>query len=209
MSLAISQHSFAFYSAALSLPAEAPPPSAPADLDPGAYFGLVRTVQAAWFLGGVWGALLGGEGGMVAGFVGMVDGVCDCREPFQPVRQQMVPIVGNESQWPGAAQVVKGRVTGAGAERIRAGGGNPWSKDGLDERIAVWWAMQSNPWVKYDADQRSFYVEGRDGSRRYVADVDQVIAVMNQNGGARPDNGAGFRAVASFVANATGPLAWV
>lgn len=111
---------------------------------------------------------------------------------------------GSAAGWQRAAPMVEARTVGSAENRaaIHLNGQNPWSNaDGkMAERVAVWWAMQKNGDVKYDADKKEFFTTRNGGERdATVATLDEVMAAMNAAGGPGPSNGAAYQAVGGFI----------
>jgi hypothetical protein len=117
-------------------------------------------------------------------------------------RFQMAPIVGNDSQWPGFSQAANSRITGNSNGLFD--GTNPWAKnDGrTEERAAVGWVMQQNDSLRYDANNKTFYTTGADGSRTDKLSLDQVVNTIRAHGGASPTTGAAFQAVGKLANDA-------
>jgi hypothetical protein len=117
-------------------------------------------------------------------------------------RFQMAPIVGNDSQWPGFSQAANSRITGNSNGLFD--GTNPWAKnDGrTEERAAVGWVMQQNDSLRYDANNKSFYTTGADGSRTDKLSLDQVVNTIRAHGGASPTTGSAFQAVGKLANDA-------
>ncbi len=117
-----------------------------------------------------------------------------------------VGIIGNTRPEPQASKTVESRVIGSETNRtnIHTKGGNPWTHNAgnKDERIAVWWALQKNGNVRYDADRKQFFTTDSQGGRKDVASLQDVLNVVRQNGGVAPGNGKAFNAVGNFVDNA-------
>lgn len=121
-----------------------------------------------------------------------------------PVHYGKAPMVGNDSQWPGFSDAVKGRMTGSeSAKNALFDGTNPWAKndDKTVERTAVGWAMQQDDRLRYDTDRKQLYITNTDGSTRDVASIGEVMEKIAANGGANQNNGKGFQAVGGFLQN--------
>jgi hypothetical protein len=65
--------------------------------------------------------------------------------------------------------------------------------------------MQQNDTLRYDADRKMFYTTDQNGVTRDAMSLDQVIQTMRANGGANPNNGAGFQAVGQLANQAATP----
>ena len=108
----------------------------------------------------------------------------------------------NPADWQRFHQAGAQRTTGGRAGVLDLGAQNPWNvRDAhFEERIAVGWALQQNPNLKYDADARSFFVEDTAGTRRDVAALGDVIATVKAHGGFTNGNGAAMQAVGAELA---------
>ncbi len=114
---------------------------------------------------------------------------------------------GSAAGWQRAAPIVEGRTVGTQSNRegIHMNGQSPWSNaDGkLPERAAVWWALQKNADVKYDADKKEFFTTKAGGQRdQTVATLADVMGAMNAAGGPSPSNGAAYQAVGQTIDDA-------
>ncbi|MDX2153454.1 MAG: hypothetical protein SFV54_22105 [Bryobacteraceae bacterium] len=114
-----------------------------------------------------------------------------------------LPIVGGGSagEWQNFANAAKDRMVGSdAAKNALFDGSNPWSQGGnVEERAAVGWALQKSDNLKYDADRKVFFQTGADGARMDRLSLDQVVNTIRANGGASPNNPAGFEAVGRLV----------
>jgi hypothetical protein len=122
-----------------------------------------------------------------------------------PVHYPRIPIVGSDADWPGASAVMRSRLTGSreGVDALDFGSKNMWNvePERREERAAVAWAMQNDDRVRYDVDSRTFFTTDTQGTRRDVAGLGEVESVIRANGGADPNNGAGFQATGRFIAD--------
>lgn len=104
----------------------------------------------------------------------------------------------------GYARAIDARLSGSPENRaaITRNGMSPWTNDDgrMNERVAVGWALQQNPKVNYDADNKTFFVQDATGRRQDIASLEEVTGVIQQAGGVRSDNGAAMQVVGSFLA---------
>ena len=106
------------------------------------------------------------------------------------------------ASWRRYHQALAERVVGNRASLFDLRTGNPWAMrdEAFAERIAVGWAMQQNPHVRYDADRRTFVVEDGAGNRRDVASLRDAMGTIQARGGLHQANGAAMVAVGMDLA---------
>lgn len=97
-----------------------------------------------------------------------------------------LPPFEQTSSWVDASQIVASRCVGSEANTttISYSGNDPRvNGDGhADERTTVWWALQQNDRLRYNADSCEFFITYPDGSNRAVDTLSNLLSVRQSSG---------------------------
>lgn len=102
------------------------------------------------------------------------------------VLYQPLPTFEDTDSWVNVYEIVASRTVGSpeNADPIHYSGNAPMGNaDGrADERTTVWWALQQNDRLRYNADSKEFFITYPDGSTRAVDTLPNLLNVRQSAG---------------------------